>query len=238
MRATITGFRGSGVCSRAPKSPRTSAWSISSSGPKSRALSSALRGIRPPCRPCGRNIRHTLDQPGKLPFSSPPRRATVSRSPTWPACPPTESYLIRSEKTRDKDLKERRDLDHQAHFFRWQAGAGTLQGDLDMAKPPREMLSVLLRSGDGRVVPTNQQAEIGMEATVEAPSAQTRKDYTSRPGALSRFFRALTKSWAAHSQLGKTGDLRCLWAPRPRRQEAQADIPVPLFMPDKGAWPK
>ena len=27
------------------------------------------------------------DQPGKLPFSSPPRRATVSRSPTWPACP-------------------------------------------------------------------------------------------------------------------------------------------------------
>src|SRR5271157_5743867 len=117
MRATITGFRGSGVCSRAPKSPRTGAWSNSSSGPKSRALSSALRGIRPPCRPCGRNIRHTLYQPGKLPFSSPPRRATVSRSPTWPACPPTESYLIRSEKTRDKDLKERRDLDHQAHFF-------------------------------------------------------------------------------------------------------------------------
>src|SRR5208337_3817501 len=29
---------------------------------------------------------------------------------------------------------------------------------LDMAKPPREMLSVLLRSGDGRVVPTNQSA--------------------------------------------------------------------------------
>ena len=91
-----------------------SAWSISSSGPKSRALSSALCEIRPPWRPCGRNIRHTLNQPGKLPFSSPPRRATVSRSPTWPACPLTESYLIRSEKTRDKDLKERRDLDHQA----------------------------------------------------------------------------------------------------------------------------
>ena len=53
-----------------------------------------------------------------------------------------------------------------------------------MAKPPREMLSVLLRSGDGRVAPTNQQEEIGMEATVEAPSAQTRKDYTSRPGDL------------------------------------------------------
>src|SRR5271157_1399901 len=28
--------------------------------------------------------------------------------------------------------------------------------------------------------PINQQEEIGMEATVEAPSAQTRKDYTSR----------------------------------------------------------
>ncbi len=37
--------------------------------------------------------------------------------------------------------------------------------------------------------PINQQEEIGREATVEAPSAQTRKDYTSRPGALSRFFR-------------------------------------------------
>ena len=66
---------------------------------------------------------------------------------------------------------------------------------LDMAKPPREMLSVLLRSGDGRVVPTNQQEEIGMEATVEAPSAQTRKDYTSRPGALSRFFRMSRDGW-------------------------------------------
>jgi len=64
-----------------------------------------------------------------------------------------------------------------------------------MAKPPREMLSVLLRSGDGRVVPTNQQEEIGMEATVEAPSAQTRKDYTSRPGALSRFFRMSRAGW-------------------------------------------
>ena len=60
---------------------------------------------------------------------------------------------------------------------------------LEMAKPPRGMLSVLLRSGDGRVVPTNQQEEIGIEATVEAPSAQTRMDYTSRPGALSCFFR-------------------------------------------------
>ena len=56
----------------------TSAWSISSSGPKSRALRSALCEIRPPWRPCGRDIRHTLNQPGKLPFSSPPRRVTVS----------------------------------------------------------------------------------------------------------------------------------------------------------------
>jgi len=34
-----------------------------------------------------------------------------------------------------------------------------------------------------------------MEATVEAPSAQTRKDYTSRPGALSRFFRMSQDGW-------------------------------------------
>ena len=34
-----------------------------------------------------------------------------------------------------------------------------------------------------------------MEATVEAPSVQTRKDYTSRPGALSRFFRMSRDGW-------------------------------------------
>src|SRR5271157_2895953 len=71
---------------------------------------------------------------------------------------------------------------------------------LDMAKPPREMLSVLLRSGDGRVIPTNQREEIGMEAIVEAPSAQTRKDYTSRPGALSRFFRMSRDGWKSKSK--------------------------------------
>ena len=75
------------------------------------------------------------------------------------------------------------------------AGLACCKVGLDMAKPPREMLSVLLRSGDGRVVPTNQQEEIGMEATAEAPSAQTRKDYTSRPGALSRFFRMSRDGW-------------------------------------------
>ena len=34
-----------------------------------------------------------------------------------------------------------------------------------------------------------------MEATVEAPSAQTRKDYTSRPSVLSRFFRVSRDGW-------------------------------------------
>jgi len=34
-----------------------------------------------------------------------------------------------------------------------------------------------------------------MEAIVKAPSAQTRKDYTSRPGALSRFFRMSRDGW-------------------------------------------
>src|SRR5271166_1033810 len=43
--------------------------------------------------------------------------------------------------------------------------------------------------------PINQQEEIGREATVEAPSAQTCKDYTSRPGALSRFFRMSRDGW-------------------------------------------
>jgi hypothetical protein len=43
--------------------------------------------------------------------------------------------------------------------------------------------------------PINQQEEIGREATVEAPSVQTRKDYTSRPGALSRFFRMSRDGW-------------------------------------------
>jgi len=34
-----------------------------------------------------------------------------------------------------------------------------------------------------------------MEATVEVPSAQTRKDYTSRSSALSRFFRMSRDGW-------------------------------------------
>jgi len=34
-----------------------------------------------------------------------------------------------------------------------------------------------------------------MEATVEAPSAQTRKDYTGRPGALSHFYRISRDGW-------------------------------------------
>ncbi len=34
-----------------------------------------------------------------------------------------------------------------------------------------------------------------MEAAVGAPSAQTRKDYTSRPGALIRFFRMSRDEW-------------------------------------------
>jgi hypothetical protein len=89
-----------------------------------------------------------------------------------------------------------------------------------MAKPPREMLSVLLRSGDGRVVPSNQQEEIGMEATVEAPSAQTRKDYTSRPGALSRFFRMSRDGWKS-----KYKDLKATW-------NAFAIHNVPFGLPD------
>ena len=41
----------------------------------------------------------------------------------------------------------------------------------------------------------DEQCNRRMEATVEAPSAQTRKDYTSRPGALSRFFRMSRDGW-------------------------------------------
>jgi hypothetical protein len=57
------------------------------------------------------------------------------------------------------------------------------------------MLSVLLRADDGTVFRTIQPGETGMEANVEAPSVQTRKDYTSRPGALSRFFRMSRDGW-------------------------------------------
>src|SRR5208337_3817499 len=43
--------------------------------------------------------------------------------------------------------------------------------------------------------PINQQEEIGREATVETPSAQTRAEYTGRPGALSHFFRISRDGW-------------------------------------------
>jgi hypothetical protein len=55
-------FRGPGVFSRALKSHFV-ARSISSSSPKSSALRSALCGIRPPVRPCGRDFRHTHPTP-------------------------------------------------------------------------------------------------------------------------------------------------------------------------------
>src|SRR5271157_892163 len=57
------------------------------------------------------------------------------------------------------------------------------------------MLSVLLRSGDGTVLRTFRPGEKGMEATTDTSPAQTRKDYTSRPGALSRFFRMSRDGW-------------------------------------------
>jgi len=57
------------------------------------------------------------------------------------------------------------------------------------------MLSVLLLSGDGTVFRTIRQGETGMEATMDTSPAQTRKDYTSRPGALSRFFRMSRDGW-------------------------------------------
>jgi len=71
-------FRGLGVFSEALKI-HFAAWSISSSSPKLSAVHSALWKVRPPFRPCGRDIRHTIRQSGGLPFSSPPRRATVLR---------------------------------------------------------------------------------------------------------------------------------------------------------------
>ena len=66
----------------------------------------------------GRDIRHTLNQPAGLPFSSPPRRVAVSRSSSWLVRPLNEPYLFQSEKTRDKDLKKHGDLDHQSHSLR------------------------------------------------------------------------------------------------------------------------
>ncbi len=44
-----------------------------------------------------------------------------------------------------------------------------------------------------------------MEATVQAPSAQTGKDYTSRPSALSRFFRMSRNGWKSKYKLSVFG---------------------------------
>ena len=91
--------------------------SISSSSPRSSALRSALDELRPSTlRTGGRDIRHTPRQPGGLPFGSPPRRVAISRCPARLARPLTESYQLRSGKTRDKDLKKHGDLDHQSAF--------------------------------------------------------------------------------------------------------------------------
>jgi septal ring factor EnvC (AmiA/AmiB activator) len=52
--------------------------------------------------------------------------------------------------------------------------------------------------GDGTVLCTFRQGETGMEATVGTMGTsqdRTRKDYKSRPGALSRFFRMSRDGW-------------------------------------------
>ena len=58
------------------------------------------------------------------------------------------------------------------------------------------MLSVLLCCGDGTVLShlSTRGDRHGSHHGHEAP-AQTRKDYTSRPGALSRFFRMSRDGW-------------------------------------------
>ena len=67
---------------------------------------------------------------------------------------------------------------------------------LEMAKPPREMLSVLLRSGDGRVVPTNQSARGDRHGSHRGSAfGSNSQGLHGRPGALSRFFRMSRDGW-------------------------------------------
>ena len=70
-------------------------------------------------RPSDQWTRHSAyPRPAwRIPFSSPPRRVAVSRCPPRLVRPLNEPYPLRSEKTRDKDLKKHDDLDHQAHWL-------------------------------------------------------------------------------------------------------------------------
>lgn len=113
VRACIAVLLRSGRVLRGAK-----ARSISSSSRKFSALRSALCELRPPFRPCGLDIRHTLRQPGTRPFSFPPRRATVSSRAARLVCPLSQPYHLRLENTRDKNLKNHDYLDHQAHSLR------------------------------------------------------------------------------------------------------------------------
>ncbi len=60
----------------------------------------------------GRVSRHTLRQPGDSPHHSTSEDSYFSGF-VWLVRPPNEAYPHRSEKTRDKDLKNHDDLDHQ-----------------------------------------------------------------------------------------------------------------------------
>ncbi len=57
-------------------------------------------------------MRHTLDQPDDSPHHSTAEDSYFSGF-VWLVRPLNEAYLLRSEKTRDKDLKNHDDLDHQ-----------------------------------------------------------------------------------------------------------------------------
>ncbi len=57
-------------------------------------------------------MRHTLDQPDDSPHHSTAEDSYFSGS-VWLVRPLNEAYLLRSEKTRDKDLKNHDYLDYQ-----------------------------------------------------------------------------------------------------------------------------
>ena len=126
----------------------------------------------------GRDIRHTLRQPGGLPFSSPPRRVAVSRCPARLVRPLTQPYHLRSEKTRDEDLKKHGDLDHQAHSLRVVGLGFTTSGVVMMTWARAKSRSSrpanhAERSGrygvePGRLVPLNEEELARPPGTVDA----------------------------------------------------------------------
>ena len=116
VRACIAVFRGLGDWSRRSRICPSPGASLHPARSSRRCVRLFAESVHPSDH-VGETFGIPFNQPDD-PFSSPPRRATVSRCPARLVRPLSQPYHFRSGNTRDKNLKNHDYLDHQANSLR------------------------------------------------------------------------------------------------------------------------